>query len=337
MFCIIITINQIMYYVGNDYIRVCANVSDTFASVDKMLTVAFKAEMCVCEDTVLSFVQENEQMCYILFNPLNGKDHLSREEAMSGPTEVLGFIVRAIDYETGLQVTINNSQGYHVWVYTLNSSGYEHVQRIIPEYSFPPGSYRLNASNPEGLEDTFDISRTLTTVDARPTWATRSGHLKFKQGLFFDTMNTRFTLAAVIKRVGEPDNAILFNKAIFIRNPHYWNTIKTHSVNSWLVPDFPNTHPTPVNEWRFVAVVFDRSAGTRRMYTIPLSFTSEDQVTPENHKYTVNWDDPLNDYIAPITEVLTEGVSDYFHLSDAFMIPAALNDTDIFNLFLKTK
>ena len=169
---------------------------------------------------------------------------------------------------------------------------------------------------------------------------TQQGRISFLSGQGtmpgnFDPNIPQLTLAAMIYRQGE-DNTVLFSRNVFIRSEGYGNVARSGSPVDpyWMLPHFSSIHVTPFQKWRFVATVYDRIASTRRFYTIPFSYTDESQMTDSTNKQTVSF--ASNAVFIPITELINNDPNDA-DISNAYIIPAALTDTEVFDLFLQTK
>ena len=145
------------------------------------------------------------------------------------------------------------------------------------------------------------------------------------------------TFAVVIWRGDTNGNARFFSSAdattmaMFIRGQVYGNTIKQLTPQGWIAPDSPGSLPVPTQQWCFVAVSMDATAGTRRAYVIPLS---NGAVTDAGgFAATLGWDTSYRMGDELLYAARPVGGSAFFWLSDAFVVPRTLDDTDILDLY----
>lgn len=114
-----------------NYIRVAANVFDSYSTIDDVYSVAFETEVTADETAnVIAFVQarkdDSDKVVCRMFNPVDGSE----------TTSAFGQTIHVISYNTkayaNVDTTVYNSivsdTPYYTYIYTRNGSGYERVQ-----------------------------------------------------------------------------------------------------------------------------------------------------------------------------------------------------------------
>ena len=145
------------------------------------------------------------------------------------------------------------------------------------------------------------------------------------------------TFAVVIWRGDTNGNARFFSSAdattmaMFIRGQVYGNTIKQLTPQGWIAPDSPGSLPVPTQQWCFVAVSMDATAGSRRAYVIPLSNGAVADAGA--FAATLGWDTSYRMGDELLYAARPVGGSAFFWLSDAFVVPRALDDADMLGLY----
>lgn len=112
------------------YIRVAANVYDSYSMITDIYSVAFKTEVPNAETNIISFVNSNKNNIingvHRMFNPMDGSE----------TTSAFGQYINVMSYNTIAYVSIDDNttsaiesgQVYYTYIYTKNASAYERVQ-----------------------------------------------------------------------------------------------------------------------------------------------------------------------------------------------------------------
>ena len=110
-----------------NYIRVAANVYDSYSTITDIYSVAFKTN--VDAGNVINFVNSNKNDIIgvrRMFNPIDGSETTS---AYGQYINVMSY--NTIAYESIYDTSTSNiayDQEYYTYVYTKNASSYERVQ-----------------------------------------------------------------------------------------------------------------------------------------------------------------------------------------------------------------
>lgn len=112
----------------SDYIRVSANVYDSYAKISEVYSVAFANPQN--DDEIKQFVKTDKTKVFQMFNPINGATKTNEYGDFLNVISYIPKVYANVNDTSPIDVSSPTTTDIYTYIYTMNDSGYELIANV---------------------------------------------------------------------------------------------------------------------------------------------------------------------------------------------------------------